>query len=307
MEEIKLHQFAEKLEVAGFSKRIIEEYPSRLRLFMRYLEEQEHLLSWDEVTAAHINAYHTHLQFTKRKNGTYLTPGGICSRLKPIKAFYRTMYEERLIGEDLSVHVTLPRQRKQLPRHVPNQEGMKKLLSSVAGSGPLSVRDRAMLELLYATGIRSLELRTLAVDDWDSVENTLFVTGKGSKDRVVPVGEWVKPYLYEYLTAARPKLSNNPQGLLFVSKSGRMIARANLAWIVRTHARKAGLEYINVHSLRHACATHLLENGADVRYIQELLGHSLLSTTQIYTKVDIGSLKSAHERFHPRQRACGDV
>jgi integrase/recombinase XerD len=302
MEDIKIHQFAEKMELAGFSRRIIEEYPSRLRLFMRYLEEHEQLRTWDEVTAMHINAYHTYLQFTKRKNGSYLTPGGICSRLKPIKAFYRIMYEERLMGQDLSVHVTLPKQRRQLPRHVPNQEEMKKLLSSVVGDDPLSVRDRAMLELLYATGIRSLELRMLKVGDWDASGNTLFITGKGSKDRVVPVGKWVKPYLYEYLTASRLKLCNDSQGLLFVSKNGRMIARANLAWLVRKYARKAGLEHINVHSLRHACATHLLENGADVRYIQELLGHSLLSTTQIYTKVDIGTLKRAHERFHPRQR-----
>ena len=156
-----------------------------------------------------------------------------------------------------------------------------------------------MLELLYATGIRSLELRTLAVDDWELVENTFFVTGKGSKDRMVPVGAWVKPYLYEYLTAARPKLSSDPHGLLFVSKSGRMIARANLAWIVRTYARKAGLEHICVHSLRHACATHLLENGADVRYIQELLGHSRLSTTQIYTKIDISTSKTRSRAVPP--------
>ena len=302
MEEIRIQQFTEKLELLSYSKRIVEEYPSGVRMFMRYLEEHECLRTWEEVTAAHVNAYHTHIQFTKRKNGGYLTPGGICSRLKPVKAFYRIMYGEKLITQDLSNHIALPNVRRQVPRHVPNQAEMKKLLAAVDGSDVLSVRNKAILELLYATGIRSLELRTIKVDDWNPVDNTLFITGKGAKDRIVPVGEWVKPYLYEYLASARSKLAHDPAGLLFVSKTGRMIARANLASLVRKYGRKAGLAYVNVHLLRHACATHLLENGADVRYIQELLGHSLLSTTQIYTKVDISMLKRAHQKYHPRQQ-----
>ena len=132
------------------------------------------------------------------------------------------------------------------------------------------------------------------------------VTGKGSRDRVVPVGGWVMPYLLEYLEAARPRLINprDPLPLLFLSKNGRMITFANLGDLIRKYCKRAGIETnITPHTFRHACATHLLRAGADIRYVQELLGHAQLSTTQIYTKIDITFLKQAHKKYHPREKA----
>jgi integrase/recombinase XerD len=182
---------------------------------------------------------------------------------------------------------------------------MQTLIESVLPTNPLSIRDRCIVELLYATGLRNQELRTLPVGNVDLTEKTLFVTGKGSKDRIVPVGDWVMPYLLEYLEAARPKLINlrEPTELLFVSKNGRMITEANLGDMIKKYARKIGLDIpITPHSFRHACATHLLKGGADIRYVQELLGHSDLSSTQIYTQLDISFLKQAHKKYHPRER-----
>ena len=189
-----------------------------------------------------------------------------------------------------------------MPRNVPDKDKMKKIIEAAIPVTLLGVRNRAILELLYATGIRSEELRRLGLDDWDQSANTLFVTGKGSKDRIVPVGAWVAPYLHAYLTKSRPRLMRNASRLMFVSKTGAPIARANLAWLVRKYAAKAGVEHVCVHTFRHACATHLVENGADIRYVQELLGHASLNTTQVYTRVTIDTLKQAHRQYHPRER-----
>jgi integrase/recombinase XerD len=280
----------------------VEDYRRVVRHFFQYLDEQEHVSSLDEATPEHIRAYQTHVQFAHLNRGKPLSTGGVCTRLTPLKTFLRVMHREGLLAADLSAHVVLPRYRKHLPRNVPTQEQMRTLLAAADEETLLGIRNRAILELGYATGVRSEELRELNVEDWDSTANTLLVHGKGDKDRMVPLGGWVVPYLKRYLEKSRPYLASSPRGLLFVSKSGRPIHRANLAQMVRRYVKKAALHGITVHSLRHACATHLLQNGADIRYIQELLGHADLSATQIYTKVDIGLLKKAHSQYHPRER-----
>ncbi len=305
MEEIKLHQFAEKLELQAYSKRCIAEYPRIVGRFFGYLDEKESVATLAEVTPEHLKAYQAWVRFGHLKDGKPLTTGGVCTRLAALKTFFRLMHREGLIERDLSEHIALPKYHPHLPRNVPTQAQVRALLAAADEETPLGIRDRAIVELLYATGMRSEELRTLTLDDWDESANTLFITGKGSKDRVVPAGAWMPPFLRRYLAAARPRLAAPGVNLFFLSKNGRMIARANLSWLVRRYAAKAGLRGVTTHSVRHACATHLLENGADIRYIQELLGHCKLSTTQIYTKVDIGLLKQAHRRFHPREREEG--
>jgi integrase/recombinase XerD len=166
----------------------------------------------------------------------------------------------------------------------------------------MGIRDRAILELLYATGIRNQELRTLTVDNYDRTEQTIFVTGKGARDRLVPVGSWVVPYLLEYLEAVRPKLVRQPTAIMFLTKTGLQFQTDNLIDLIRRYAKKVGLEYLTPHMFRHAVATHLLKNGADIRWVQELLGHKDLGSTQLYTHIDISSLKEVHKRFHPREQ-----
>jgi site-specific recombinase XerD len=309
MEELKLHQFAEKLELLGYSKRSVKDYPYDFGLFLRYLEQKENLQSLKDVRPEHITSYHTYLQYTRFRLGKYLATSTIVKRLEAVRLFYRVMHSEGLVKENLSSSVSAPKKKKHLPRHIPNEKEMAALLESIQPSDVLTIRDRAMYELLYATGIRNEELRTLPLDSLDLTEQTLFVSGKGSKDRVVPVGDWVMPYLMEYLEMSRPKLINrrSPLDLLFLSKNGRMITEGNLGDIIRKYARIAGLSiHITPHTFRHACATHLLKGGADIRYVQELLGHADLSSTQIYTKIDITTLKQAHRRFHPRERMVHD-
>jgi integrase/recombinase XerD len=305
MEELKLHQFAEKLELLGYSKRSVRDYPYDFGLFLRYLEEKENVRSLVDVKPAHITGYHTYLQYSRFRQNKYLATSTVVKRLDAVRLFFKIMSKEGLIENDLSAYVNSPKKKKHLPRHVPSEKEMAALLESIKPENPLAVRDRAMLELLYATGLRNEELRTLPLDALDLTEKTLFVTGKGAKDRIVPVGDWVMPYLLEYLQVARPTLINrrDPSGLLFITKTGRMFTEGNLGDIVKKYAREAGHDMpISPHAFRHACATHLLRGGADIRYVQELLGHSDLSSTQIYTKVDISMLKQAHKRFHPRER-----
>jgi integrase/recombinase XerD len=302
MEEIKLHQFAEKLEVAGFSKRSIRDYPISVGVFLRYLNEHENVKTLAEVTPEHIKAYHTYLHYAKFRNGRHLAAKTISTRLGVLKTFYQLMHREKLIEQDYSHLIVLPKRHKHLPRNIPAQEQIIRLLERVKPTTPLTIRDRAILEVLYATGIRNQELRTLTIDSYDKTERTLFIRGKGSRDRLVPLGSWVVPYLWEYLEAVRPKFIREPTDIMFLTKTGRMFEQDNLIDLIRRYAKHVGLEYITPHTLRHACATHLLKNGADIRYVQELLGHKDLGSTQIYTHIDISSLKSVHKRYHPRER-----
>lgn len=305
MEDIFIHIFAEKLELHGYSKRIIADYPAYVRLFFAYCEEHENLNSILDIEPKHITAYHTWLQYKRRENGEYLSTATVRARLQCIKAFYSILFREAVLDKDYAPLIVLPRSKRSLPKHVPSEKEMKQLIDSVEPADTLTTRDRALLETMYATALRSEEVRTLSVDSLDLTEKTLLVKGKGDRDRIVPVGGWVMPYLLEYLEAARPKLLNHrePSPILFLSKTGRMITAANLGDLIRKYCHRAAIDSnITPHSFRHACATHLLKAGADIRYVQELLGHAQLSTTQIYTKIDISTLKAAHKKYHPRER-----
>jgi site-specific recombinase XerD len=305
MDKIKLHQLAEKMELRGYAKRTIREYVFALKWFFAFMTEEEGLRTIGEIAPAHITAYHTHLQYGKFKDGRFLTNGAIRQRLNAVQTFFRIFWEDGLLPEDLSQFVTLPRTKLALPKNVPSIAAMKQLIESVKTSGLIGLRDRLIFELLYATGIRSEELLTLTLGNISLSEKTVFIHGKGAKDRIVPIGAWVMPWLLEYLEIGRPKLlrRRTPTEVVFLSRTGRPLATSNLCWLIRTRTEAAGIGCrMTPHSFRHACATHMLQCGADIRYIQELLGHSSLSTTQIYTKVDIKELKKMHNRYHPRER-----
>ena len=305
MERIWLHRFAEKLHLLGYSKRSIREYGFCLQWFLRYMEAHESVTDIRAITPPHLTAYHTHLQYEKRKNGCYLNANSIRQRLNAVSAFLSIFHDEGLLPENLSHHIVPPKSRRHLPKHVPSVKDMSRLLEAATADNPMGVRDRCILELLYATGVRAQELLTLTTDSVNLSDRTLLVHGKGAKDRIVPVGRWVIPWIIEYMEAVRPTFLrvNCPTDILFITKRGHPLYESDLCHVVRRYLLKAGLpDRITPHSLRHACATHLLEGGADIRYIQELLGHEDLSTTQIYTRVDISTLRKAHEKYHPRER-----
>ena len=313
MEAILLHQFTEKLDLLHYSKRVIVDYPAAVRFFFEYLDGKESVGSIAEVLPEHITGYQTWLQFGKNDKGRRLSAKSVSYRLGALKTFYRVMHREGLIKTDLSEEIRLPVVRRHIPRYVPSAEEVRRILEAADVSTPLdnrpvnalTIRDRAMLEFLYATGIRSEELRTITTGDYDMTEHRVFIHGKGSKDRIVPVGPWVAPYVSRYLEESRPKLARRLRydgGLLFISRNGLPLRRNGLWYTVQRYAKKAGVSHQMPHGFRHACATHLLHNGADIRIVQELLGHRSLASTQVYTKVDIHHLQQAHAKFHPRER-----
>ena len=308
MYRLKLLQFKEKMQLLGYAERTITDYTTHTELFFRYLQEHENISTIKEIEFCHIQAYQNFLTFTRFKKGNHLMSKTISSRLLAVKTFFRIMHEEKLVPFNLGEKILMPKVRKRLPRNIPDEKAMRRLLESVEPQDPITTRDRAILELLYATGIRNQELRNLEVDDFDRSEKTLLIRhGKGDKDRVVPIGSWVIPYLLEYLEVGRAQLIKEKTALLFISKNGRQLTFGNLCALVHKYREQAGIETpITPHTFRHACATHMLKGGADIRYVQELLGHADLSSTQIYTKVAIGDLQEAHRKYHPRDKQDAD-
>lgn len=221
--------------------------------------------------------------------------------LVALKIFFRHLAAKGDIASDPAEAIDPPKLERRLPTSI-NEPTVARLLESIDGTRPLDRRDQAMLELLYASGLRVSELADARLENFFPEEGFIRVTGKGSKTRLVPVGGAALESISAYLEHGRPSLVFRHSGSeIFLSNRGRRLTTARIWQIVRERARLAGIEErIHPHQLRHSFATHLLENGADLRVIQELLGHADISTTQIYTHVDQKRLRDAHRRFHPR-------
>jgi integrase/recombinase XerC/integrase/recombinase XerD len=220
----------------------------------------------------------------------------VARKLAAIRTFYRHLLERRDIDANPADLVSSPKKDVYLPQVLKAAE-IVALLERIPAATPLDLRDRAMFELAYAAGLRAEELVSLEVADADPDAEQVRVEGKGGRTRVVPAGEHAWRALDRYLTRARPALDSCDSGALFLSKSGRRLSTSDVRRRLKLQARRAG---ISPHTLRHSFATHLLEGGADLRSIQELLGHSSISTTQTYTRVESGRLKTAYARAHPR-------
>ena len=218
-----------------------------------------------------------------------------------LKIFFRFLTTKGMIKSDPSEALTLPRIERYLPETL-NEMQVEQLIETIDTKNDLGLRDRAMIELLYASGLRISELANARLENFVTEEGVLRVTGKGNKTRIVPVGRKACAALAAYLSSERPKLVKRRSGSeIFLSTRGTKLTTARIWQIVKKHARHAGLERnIYPHLLRHSFATHLLSNGADLRIIQEMLGHADISTTQVYTHVDQQRLKAVHRQFHPR-------
>ncbi len=223
--------------------------------------------------------------------------------LSTLRSFYRFLAAEGRIGSDPTVTIVAPRRGRRLP-DVLGQEQVLRLLESVDGDQPRDLRDRAILEVLYGCGCRVSELCGLDTPDLDRHEATLLLRGKGRKQRLVPVGEPALEALARWLAAGRPRLTGKrPTGALFLNARGGRLSRVSVWTLLKRAGAAAGLpDGISPHTLRHSYATHLLEGGADLRVVQELLGHQDIGTTEIYTHVDRGWLAAAWREAHPRAR-----
>ncbi len=228
-------------------------------------------------------------------------PRTIARRLSSLRRFYLYQYREGRIDQDPCARIEAPKLGRPLP-DVLTEAQVESLIAAPDTSDPFGLRDRAMLELLYATGLRVSELVTLTVTQVNRRQGVIRISGKGNKERLVPVGDEALEWLATYLRDGRGLILGARQSdALFPSRAGRAMTRQAFWQIIKRHARSAGIrKTLSPHTLRHAFATHLLNHGADLRVVQMLLGHSDISTTQIYTHVARERLKDLHQRHHPR-------
>jgi integrase/recombinase XerD len=227
----------------------------------------------------------------------------VARALSAVRSFHRFLVREGVTEKDPAAAVPQPRLPRSLPHPIPVDE-LRRLLDAPDAATPAGLRDRAILELLYGSGLRISELTGLDVDDLELDAGSLRVLGKGGKEREVPLGSFAREAAAAYLTRGRPALASAAsRGALFLNARGGRLSRQSCARLLGRYVRAAGIERrVTLHSLRHSFATHLLEGGADVRVVQELLGHASVATTQIYTLVTSQHLREVYERSHPRAR-----
>lgn len=230
-----------------------------------------------------------------------ICPNSICRRLAAIRMFYRFLVRERVIPADPTALVESPKLWKRIPETLSEQE-VEALLNQPDIHGRQGIRDRTILETMYATGMRVSEVAGLKVDGVNLDVGFVRCVGKGSKERIVPLGSKAVHWLQRYLQSVRPKmLGKKESDRVFVSRVGAGLSRQSMWKLIKAYARQARIrKVIKPHILRHSFATHLLEHGADLRSVQEMLGHANISTTQIYTHVNKDRLKNIHRQFHPR-------
>jgi len=279
----------------GLSDRTLESYARDLAHFVHYLEGQA-VYEAAEVDTAMVLHYVISLQ----KRG--LAPRSRARALVSIRGFFRFLVQEDILDHDPARLVDLPKIGMSLPGTLTKKE-MERLLDAPDTTSHWGVRDRAMLELGYAAGLRVGELVSVKMQDISLAAGFVRVMGKGSKERVVPIGEVAVEWIREYLETSRPKLAKGKKGdHLFVAQGGRApLSRAYLLNVIKKYALAAGLKKkVSPHTLRHSFATHLLEGGADLRIVQELFFFNDTATTEIYTHVDGERLKKIHRQYHPR-------
>jgi integrase/recombinase XerD len=275
------------------SPHTVRSYATDLRAFFDWCERS----GVDPIGADHRNLR----RFLGELDQARYARRTIARRSSSIRAFYRFLVLTGVLDTSPAAVLSSPKVPRTLPV-VATGEVLQTLLDTPDPATPIGVRDRAVLELLYATGIRVSELSGLDVGDVDFAGGTLRVMGKGSRERIVPIHRIAAERLTEYLRDSRPRLGKTQDGhALFLSRRGARLAPAGVRYLMKGHLEKAGVQLaLTPHALRHTFATHLLEAGADLRTVQELLGHIALSTTQFYTHVSMGRLRDVHKGTHPR-------
>ena len=279
----------------GLAQNTVEAYSRDLSRLSEFLISKG-VRSWGEVESIHLRSY---LSFLRGKG---LSSSTVARHVVTLRRLYRFLETEALVRESPLPSVYLTPGPRKLP-HALSSDDVRKLLSQPDRSRPLGTRDQAMLELLYATGLRVSELLSLQTQQIDLQGDYLTVKGKGSKMRAVPFGKWAREKLLAYMQAVRSRLLKGKSSpFVFTTRSGKPLTRQAFWKLIRRYALAAGIDKkVTPHTLRHSFATHLLEGGADLRSVQSMLGHADISTTQIYTHVTGARLKEVHRRFHPRE------
>ena len=288
----------------GLAPNSLAAYRRDLRRYAEYLRRRGVTGDVANVDEAIVAGYVDELQHARTDDGLRrYKESSIARALAAVRSFHRFCVEEGLLGSDPSEDVGAPRVPQGIPKALTEAE-VEALLNAVPGDGPRPQRDRAILEMLYAGGLRISELVGLDLGDVDLYDGLVRVLGKGGKERVVPLGRTAREAIGDYLTTGRTELAGRTStSALFLNARGGRLTRQGAWLIVRAAGDRAGLSgRLFPHVLRHSCATHMLERGADIRVVQELLGHASLSTTQVYTKVSPERLRAVYEAAHPRAR-----
>ena len=291
----------------GLAPNSLAAYRRDLRRYADYLRRRGVTGDVAHVDEAIVAGYVEELQQARTDDGLRrYKESSIARALAAVRSFHRFCVEEGLLGSDPSEEVGAPRVPQGIPKALTEGRGRGVARTRCPGDGPRPQRDRAILELLYAGGLRISELVGLDLGDVDLYDGLVRVLGKGSKERVVPLGRTARETVGDYLTTGRPELArpHHRRRALFLNARGGRLTRQGAWLIVRAAGDRAGLTgRLFPHVLRHSCATHMLDRGADIRVVQELLGHASLSTTQVYTKVSPERLRAVYEAAHPRARA----
>jgi integrase/recombinase XerD len=280
----------------GLSKHTRAAYERDLSFFFLFLEEQGHVTALEQITREHIAAFLVH----EKRQG--LSMATCARRLVAIKVFFSYLMSEGHLRQNVAAVMSSGRHGRVLPRTLSEQD-VATLLNAIKGESPFDVRDRCMLELFYASGLRVSEVVNLGIGDVRIDEGVVRCEGKGKRERIVPIGSEACAWLDRYLASARPGFAKRTGDAtaLFLTRLGTPFTRQGIFDMLVKRARAAGImSGVSPHVLRHCFATHLLAHGTQIRAIQEMLGHADIATTQIYTHVDDSEVLRTHARFHPR-------
>ncbi|WP_102345695.1 site-specific tyrosine recombinase XerD [Bacillus sp. Marseille-P3661] len=282
-------------EERGLSNNTIESYRRDLTQYVNYLKEIEHKTSINDVVKFHVINY---LSFLKEKGRATTT---ISRNISSIRALHQFLLREKVTSHDPTVQVNTPKVKRKLPQVLTIEE-VDQLLNATKSTDFFSIRDKAMLELLYATGIRVTELISLNIEDVHLNMGYVRCNGKGNKERIIPLGRMASEALTLYLETARQELVKEDMlNALFVNHHGKRLTRQGFWKILKRLAKVAGISSeLTPHTLRHSFAIHLLQNGADLKSVQEMLGHVNIASTEIYTSVTNTRLTDIYKSFHPR-------
>lgn len=297
-------RYLQNLAVRNYTADTIEGRKDALKVFLLWAIERD-LTEPNAITKLILESYQRHLWRWKKQNGKPLGISTQRGRLSTVKDFFAYLVKSNHIPANPASELELPRSEKRLPKEPLGLNQIESVIAVPDISDPLGIRDRAMLELFYSAGLRRSELAKLRLEDLNRERQTLQIRqGKHHKDRVVPVGNRALHWLERYLEESRPKLLLQPnEKALFLSSYGEAFNPDVLSRMVTQFIKKAEIERQgSCHLLRHTCATHMLEGGADIRFIQQLLGHEKLETTAIYTQVSIEQLKAVHSQTHPAEK-----
>jgi integrase/recombinase XerD len=299
----RIERFLDHLTVErGLAPNTVEAYRRDLSRFATYLRSRG-VRSLGQADERTISAFVASLAGPVREDGAPYRTSTVVRMLSSVRSLYRFELAEGAVAADPTEGVHRPKQPRTLPRPL-SAEDVAKLLDATSRGTPAELRDRAVLETMYGAGLRVSELVGLDVDDVDMDEGSVRAFGKGSKERIVPLGRVAVDALHRYLRSGRPAFAGrSSRAALFLNQRGGRLTRQGAAKLLKASAKRAGIRArVTPHTLRHSFATHLLEGGADVRVVQELLGHASVQTTQIYTLVTREHLRDVYLSAHPRAR-----